>query len=214
MATKLSLGKIKEIVGKKNGKAYKQPILYDSGRLAFMTNKFTFHNGGLITRFHDNNQMSCLVPIDDWNRSQLNVIQNFVMNNLTIPKDLASTYEKPADAFKPLYEGANLFIPVAPWCRFFEVKPDIALPIEVKSPASFGLGKYQVKVIIPHVYMGHHANDKLCSISMSVTEMYYEEDKEANKEFCIMDFVDDEGEKELLSSRDDIKSNAEDGASA
>ena len=193
----LSLGELKELPEKDGTKAFRQAILYQNAKLTFLTNEFTSDNGRLVLNYNDFNRLSCLVPIAPWFRERLNTLENFITKNMTVPLELLATCGDPASVYRPLWNGNNMYITVSSWCRFLKNKANNPCAYEqVKGPDGFLCGTYQVIVEAAYVYYGNHIDaQKVCSLSLSVIEIRYKEDLNANKTICLTEFIGEEGER-------------------
>lgn len=172
---KLALGPFEKLgkVRSDNKSQYRVPIYYDDAKLKLSTH--SFETKGLILSSHKNDNKSALVPISQWLRKQLNVIELFVKQNLKLPLDLVPEWHPTYpldDPYKPLWHKDSMFLPLSKWCRFFQHTEKGGY--ELTPSEKVGEGTYSLTIDIAHVYVGpHKSSNKMFSLQPRVVQVLY-----------------------------------------
>jgi hypothetical protein len=147
---------------------YRQFITYQKQKIQLLTQGF-YSEGGLHRR-GDVNNLAVLIPVNEWLRKQLNVIEQHVQENVTFVKDLPSPNNL---VYRPLWGGDFTYLRMAKWCNIFQ--QDVVTgkfePKPINTP--LGRGYYSVTIEVPYVYIGAHKNGKDYSLSLSVVQIIY-----------------------------------------
>ena len=118
---------------------------------------------------------SILLPINAELRATLNVIENFVAHNVTIPADALST-SKTGSLYRPLWHAEKMMITVSNWCKFFQLNLASTAYECVPADTNFGKGVYYVSFEIPYVYIGPHRDGQAFSLTLRVVQVLFEPD--------------------------------------
>lgn len=117
----------------------------------------------------------CSVPINNWMREQLDVLEKFIVENVPtkITTEMRGDWQPTSDldsGYKPLWGGDTMFFTISNWCQFlylnannnYEVIPDDMKLI----PAD-----YTIQVEIPYVYVGLHKDGALFSLVSRIIQV-------------------------------------------
>ena len=173
-ASKLELHPVQDTSKVQNPKLtelrFKQPLLYNGGKLVLSTQPF--HTKELIVRPY-NMDKSILVPVNRWLRKQLDIIEEFVTLSVDLPAPFKESWKASTEKdtpYKKIWDGPNMFIPVSRWCKYYQYSPDSALSYRAIDNA-VGEGMYTITFEVPELYIGHHANNKLISVTLRIVEV-------------------------------------------
>lgn len=181
--------------------SYRQNIHINGHKVLIQTS--TYHTNSGISMFHFKVDQPCmLVPVDDWLRSQLSVIQNFVVSHVSIPADVPQTKEG-TYSFKSLVEQTSLLISLSKWCRIFKFDASKGTYERVENFTQFGKGTFSATLEISHVYIGPHKNGNNFSLSLRVKELVYNEEKQEDDNILLNELLaaEVEVEKKAKSSK-------------
>ena len=133
------------------------------------------------------------IPLDDYLRRQLSVLQDFVVTYATIPASVPRNKDGNY-VFKSVLARENVLIPLSKWCRFFKFEPSSGTYVQVDKITPFRKGSFSADIEIGHVYIGPHKDGYHFSLSMRVKQVVYTADPE--KESEMPDFLE-----ELLAAK-------------
>ena len=157
--------------------SYRQIIKSQGRKLVIQTSEHFTETGLRFYSKGTGNWCVC-VPLDDWLRSQLLLIQNFVQANVAIPQECVG--DKPI-IFKGLsLHGDSILMSVSHWCRFFKYVSEKGLYLTTPNCEDFAGGNYTLNVEVSHVYIGPHKNGETYSISLRVSQITYKEMAQAD----------------------------------
>lgn len=126
---------------------------------------------------HGIDQSSMIIPIDDWLRSQLTQLQDYVVANTVFPIDVPRTSDG-SYLFKPLFALDTIMIPMSKWCKIFKFDKCKGLYVLQDKFAQFAKGNFTVTIEVPHVYIGPHKGGQNFSLSLRIRQVLYNEDSE------------------------------------
>ena len=133
--------------------------------LAFKTNGMRIYSR--------KDKLSVVVPTDDWLRSQLDELEKFVMENVTIPNDVSKMEGGVGEEYKALYRGNPMSINVSQWCKYRMMQEDGTI-IDVPLSKLNQPGTITFELAVPYVYIGNLANGKCFSLTLFITELLLE----------------------------------------
>lgn len=174
-----------KIVAEKVAGTYKQIIRVNGNRLRLQTLTYRTESGIRLFQ-HDDQRTSISIPLDDWLRQNLSVLQHFVVANTLIPPDVPRTKEG-TYLFKSVLERLDLILNLSKWCRFFKYDEDKAAYIEVPQFKPFGKGEFNLLIDITHVFIGPHKGGQHFSVSMHVRHITYKEDVKDTDQSVLID---------------------------
>ena len=166
----LSTPMSKEVSGE--GKSYRQFINYHGMKVVLLTPNFQLES--LKMRSHKGVQ-SALIPVESWLREQLNILERFVVDNVSIPEDVP----KPTGIqtlYKSLWGSKNMYITLSKWCNFFQFKEGSGGYEPLTSSSNFGRGTYNVSIEVPYVYIGPHKDGHCYSLTLRIVQVVYKPD--------------------------------------
>lgn len=133
-------------------------------------------NAGIYMFSHSPDRASMMLPIDDWLRRQLSMIQDFVISHVAMPADVPQT-EEGAYVFKDVLERDSLLIPVSKWCRIYKFDAASKAYIRLdKFLPFFGKGSFSATIEASHIYIGPHKGGQHFSLSLRVMQIVYNEE--------------------------------------
>ena len=152
---------------------FRQFVRYNNAKFLIVTPPFEADQ--LTLRMNDNEtDIAALVPIDPWLRKQLNLLEKFVQQNVTIPSPQACM---PISSllYKPLWPHSQMCISLSRWCNVFQMNVATGCYEAVDiHQVKFGHGKYSVTIEVPYIYIGPHKNGETFSLTMRVVQIVYE----------------------------------------
>lgn len=148
---------------------FKQGLRYDGKRLVLKT-------GPVLRKLNvSKNQYGkyVMISLSPWLRQQLNTIEEFVIQNISIPSPLSKNW-KAQDAndtpYKRVWDGHCLCVPLSNWCSYFRQDENFLSEIEENQ---LGHGIYEINIEVIGVYFGSHKGNKLASLSIQVQSMLF-----------------------------------------
>ena len=177
--------KLEEVVAEKVAGTYKQIIRVKGNRLRLSTLTYRTESGIRLFQ-HDGERTSISIPLDDWLRQNLSVIQHFVVAHTHIPSDVARSKEG-TYLFKSVLENLDLILNLSKWCRFFKYDEDKPGYIEVEQFKQFNKGEFHLLIDISHVFIGPHKGGQHFSLSMHVRQITYKEDMQETDQSVLLD---------------------------
>ena len=145
---------------------YQQKVNYLGNKIQLYSQKIPLSNLNYVGTFYHMGR-AVFIPIHDELRQNLNAIEQFVEDNVVIPKDLEE-FTSNENIYKPLYQGPEMYIPLSKFCKFYRSGRKVSFEDKQSLP-DFGEGIYEFQIEVAHVYIGPHQNDKLVSLSLYVT---------------------------------------------
>lgn len=153
-----------------NERKFNQDLCYNGKRLVLRTG---FIASADIKISETQNGKRIMIPVSSWLRKQLNAIEEYITLNMTVPSEISQTWQ-PRDArdtaYKKVWDGDTLYISISNWCQFLRQENDYLSEIQYDE---LGDGSYNVCITIPGVYFGHHANNKVASLTMRVQQLLF-----------------------------------------
>jgi len=170
-------------------KFYRQYIRLSGGKVIIATPAFTVDT--LTFRDNSPKNRSLLVPFNSWTREQIHILEDFVKANVSLPTDFKP--QPGVDAFKPVWEGENVFISVSPWCSFFRYDSQSGNYKTMDSHGPFFRGSYHISVEVPYCYIGPHKEGQTYSLTLRVVQVLYhpETPQPIGSEQCIFKEVEE-----------------------
>jgi hypothetical protein len=141
--------------------------------------------------------ISVLIPVNEWLRRQLNTIEQYIQQHVTV-KDISSSKDL---LYRPIWGGENMYLRVARWCNVLRQNPATGNFDSIPIDAPLGPGSYNVTVEVPYVYIGPHKNGEDFSLSISVVQIVYKPTTEPIKSFTFKQ-LESSGEAEVLQGFD------------
>ena len=117
---------------------------------------------------------SVLIPTEPWLRTQLDVIEKFVQENVNFTKNLIGA-QTSAIVYKPLWKGDSMYVSLSTWCNVMQENPATdtvtSVPLE-----NLGQGTYSITIEVPYIYIGPHKRGEDCSLLLRVVQIVYKPD--------------------------------------
>ena len=120
------------------------------------------------------NGLSVLIPTKGTLRTQLNILESFVTDNVTLPAGLTQPSECNAPLYKALWQADKMFVALSPWCDFYTFNNSTQEYSKTTSEGPFGQGIYNVTLEVPYIYIGEHRDGNLFSLSLRVVQVIYQ----------------------------------------
>ena len=114
------------------------------------------------------------IPIDNWLRQQLDILEDFVRQKALIPTELLQLWpEKKTSYYKPLYRGTRCYILQSKYCK---VTSGVTVEQSVETElSSLGAGFYSFHIEVPAVYVGPHQSDgNLISLNLRIAQIHHQ----------------------------------------
>jgi len=153
-----------------NNPCFRQYIRHKGGKLLLHTAKF--HMQDIVIRDHGT-FVSTLVPVEGWLRAQLNVIEQFACQNVTIPVTVTNN-KQTGRLYKPLFRNGNMYITISHWCSVLKLNRETGTYDSVSLTEMTGKGVYYMTIEVPYIYIGNHKTGESFSVTLRVVEMYFE----------------------------------------
>ena len=148
---------------------YRQSISYQGVNLQLMVSNVIMDE---LPRKDFGKCVSFRLPITEWLRKQLDIIEEFVGENV----DLASLPESVANktyVYKPLWRGPQMYVTVSPHCTFHCVD-NATGELQSSSLSNMcGKGTYTFTLSVPHIYIGPHKKGEDYSLSLEIVQMIF-----------------------------------------
>ena len=138
-----------------------------------MLSTANFETEKLIIRGEGTN-LSVLIPTQGTLRTQLNVLENFVTEKVTIPNGLKQPSDCKAPMYKALWQQDNMYVSLSPWCDFYLFNHSIGEYTKMTSKGPFEKGVYNVTLEVPYIYLGEHKDGHLYSLTLRVVQVVYQ----------------------------------------
>lgn len=151
---------------------YRQYITYENARLSILTPNFKSEG---LTRKLNGSNFSILVPVETWLRTQLNVIEDFVKQNVNVGNHIMAPVN--GLKYKPLWLGQRMFIRVAHWCNILK-RNEIGEFESVKHDTPLGPGTYNMTIEVPYIYIGPHKRGEDFSLALNIVQIVFQPDTE------------------------------------
>ena len=148
---------------------YRQYVTLNKNKLTFQTLDFQVPN---LTMRADKTFRSICIPVEPWLRQQMNVLENFVKENVNIPDDVANALGHPSK-YKPLWDGERMFISVSKWCNFLRYTGNDGVCEQVTPDFHFGSGMYNVNIEVPYIYIGPHKDGYTFSLTLRIVQVVF-----------------------------------------
>lgn len=153
-----------------NQRKFKQDLTYRNSRLVLRTGDIPTDKVKILQ-----NQYGKYVslPLDPWIRQQLNILEEFLITNLSIPSVLCEGWKAREDTdtpYKCIWDGEQIFIGLSKWCSYFRQDPEY---LSETSFSEMGDGTLSIAISLLGVYYGPHKDNKLASLSMFVQSILY-----------------------------------------
>lgn len=156
--------------------SYTQTVRASGQKVLIQTSNY-HTNSGIYMYSHDADRKSISLPLDDWLRSQLTTLQDFVVSHTTFPSEVLPAKEG-TYVFKPLLNRDTILINVSKWCRIFKFDESSGSYVQVEKINQFGKGNFSAIIEVSHVYIGPHKGGHNFSLSMRVKQIVYSEEKQ------------------------------------
>ena len=152
---------------------YKQSVSYKGCKVCIQVPASELH--ALIYSSKSMYGDAVLVPVSQWLRHQIDVINKFVEDNVRVPNDLTLNWAASVTSYyKPIYNGNNIFIPMSKYCRFTQDVNGNLIDLPSQPRPNFGRGRYQFTIEVPDVYMGPHKSGHLYTTNLRVTRIHFQ----------------------------------------
>jgi len=132
-----------------------------------------FLSDGLKCRTIGDDDVSISVPIVPWLRCQLDTVEKYVKENVSIPSN--SRIENASPKYKPLWPCETMFVNVSRWCTVFvrNAETNTVKSVSLKD-ANFGYGSYSITIDVAYIYIGPHKMGEDFSLTLRVVQIAYE----------------------------------------
>lgn len=172
--TQLALGDpVRQEVGGTGKSYYRQYLRHGGTKLVLLTP--LYESGGLVFQTHGDSK-SVLVNISPNLRATLNVVENFVTQNVSLPADAVSQ-SLTGSLYKPLWHAENMMITVSRWCKFYRLNDETKAYEIVPMTQQFNKGIYQISIEVPYVYIGPHKEGQSFSLTARVVQVLFQPHK-------------------------------------
>ena len=165
--------------------SYKQTIRMNGNRIYLQTMNYRTETGIFMFQ-HTENKFSLRLPLDNWLRRNLGLLQDFVVSHTKIPVDVprrdGTTY-----VFKSVIEQDSMMISVSKWCKFYEFDGSKGAYIEVDNFSQFSKGEFSVNIEVSHVYIGPHKGGQHFSLFLRVHQITYKKDAQETDQSELLD---------------------------
>ena len=148
---------------------YRQHISYQGGKLQLMVSDVTAED---LPRRDFGNSVSFRLPITAWLRKQLDIIEEFVRDNIDLASLPASSSTK-TFVYKPLWRGHQMFVNVSPRCSFQYYNSSTAELQSADLSSMHGKGRYSFTISVPYIYIGPHKKGEDYSLSLEIMQMIF-----------------------------------------
>ena len=112
-----------------------------------------------------------VIKVDEETRNKLQLLESEV--KLQLPADWD---------YKPLYLGPYMTISVSRFCKYFAYDENgKTWRITPTASTEFHAGHYNFLIWAKHLFVGPHHGGENCSMRLEIVEMYYREDKSAER---------------------------------
>ena len=173
--TQLALGEpVRQEVGSTGKTYYRQYLRHRGTKLVLLTPNY--ESAGLVFQTHGENK-SVLVNIPPKLRSTLNVVEDFVTRNVTLPAN-AVTPSQNGSFYKSLWPAENVMITLSRWCKIYQLNYETEAYEMVPPDGPFGRGFYQFSFEVPYVYIGPHKEGQSFSLTLRVVQIVFTPHKE------------------------------------
>ena len=168
--SKLTLGPPVKYEVQNNPSHYRQYLRYQGGKLMLLTPAF---EASQLTLRKTNSDVAVMVPIEPWVRQQLDQIERYVQQNVTIPSEYS--LQLAAVGYKPLWQQPLMCISASRWCNVFQLNHVTGSydSVDIKE-ATFGPGRYTVTIELPYLYLGKHRNGETFSITTRIVQIVHD----------------------------------------
>ena len=159
--------------------SYKQLVKMNGEKVILQTANYQTKSGLLF--YCNQKEMKALaVPVDDWLRTQLTILEKAVMTKVTIPPDVPKSKEG-AYVYRPLLLRDTLFLSVSKWCRYLKFDDSKGGYTLLEKFVPFEKGQYNVNIEVSHVYIGPHKGGQNFSLSLRITQIMYKEEEKCSE---------------------------------
>ena len=138
-----------------------------------MLSTANFETEKLIIRGEGTN-LSVLIPTQGTLRTQLNILENFVTENVKIPSCLQQPSDWKVPLYKALWQQDNMYVSLSPWCDFYLFNQSMGEYTKITNKGPFGKGLYNVTIEAPYVYIGAHKDGHLFSLTLRVVQVEFQ----------------------------------------
>ena len=164
--------------------SYKQALRLNGHKTVIESSNYHTESG-IYMYCHNVDQTSMSVPLDDWLRSQLSIVQDYVVSHASIPADVPQTKEG-AYLFKPLLTRDTLMISLSKWCRIFKFDKSRGAYVRIDKFSQFRKGNFSVQIEASHVYIGPHKGGHSFSLSLRVKQIVYNEEEQEDDDTLLL----------------------------
>ena len=147
---------------------YRQFITCNGQKLVIQTPDF--EEDRLYSR-SKNDLRSLNIPVSAWVREQLNLLEKFVEENVTIPEDVKKALGEPK--YKELWDRERMYIGASNWCKYYRCEGNSFDAKPVSPDSWFGHGTYKFYIEVPYVYIGPHKNGSSFSLTLRIVEVIH-----------------------------------------
>ena len=151
--------------------SYRQFLRHQGKKVIIPTENFSAASLNIRT---DNKRRSVMIPTDGPFRAQLDVIETFVTKNVIIPPGVVRSPDCKVPIYKAQWPQNNMFVTLAPWCKFFKHDSQTNSYVVMDPQGPFGNGTYHMMVEVSHIYIGPHKEGQLFSLSLHVVQVVYQ----------------------------------------
>lgn len=148
---------------------YRQSISYQDANLQLMVSNVAMEE---LPRNDFGKSVSFRLPITDWLRKQLDIVEEFVTDNV----DLASLPESSSNktfVYKPLWRGPQMYVSVSPRCDF-QCYDSATGVLQSSSLSNMrGKGTYTFTLSVPFIYIGPHKKGEDYSLSLEIVQIIF-----------------------------------------
>lgn len=155
-----------------NGKAhFRQYLRVNGAKVILSTNNFETEK--LVLNGTESN-LSALIPTTGSLRTQLNILESYITQNVSIPNDMKQPADCKASQYKALWQQDNMYIQLSPWCDYFTFSAAHGNYMRTTKEGPFGKGIYHVTIEAPYIYIGPHKDGHLFSLTLRVVQVLYD----------------------------------------
>ena len=113
------------------------------------------------------------IPVSPWLRQQFTAIENFVLENLSIPPPLSDSWKakyKGDSPYKKICDGNRVIVSLSNWCSYFKQEDDY---LEEITADELGDGTLDIVISIDGIYFGQLKDGKLVTLTMRIPSILY-----------------------------------------
>ena len=107
------------------------------------------------------------------------MIEKFAQEKLDF--ESTTTPEMGVITYKPLWQGRQMYVSVAPWCNIFQQNFETGRLETLAREAELGRGTFNISIEVPHIYIGPHKGGEHFSLSLSLVQIVHYPEQEIIK---------------------------------